>query len=553
MHSVALLLLAVVLYTGAVVVPRRPTVQEGDDVFVTVENGVLRGVVATSLNGALYNQFLGVPYATPPLGDLRFRAPQPAASWSGIRDALSFADKCTQPGLLGLLPIATGSEDCLYLNVYEPAAASGPLPVMFYIHGGGFKFGYPFFSNPDYLVEKGVVLVTISYRLGALGFLSLQNDDIPGNAGLKDQVLALQWVQRNIAAFGGDPTRVAIFGGSAGAGSTSHLFLSPVTKGLFSEVIMESGVATAPWALTDKPRERAYRMGEALGFQTQGDNHTDDDARLSAFLRAANASNLARDDTIALTEFEKRSPLPLAFLPVVEPPSDSAVIVEPPADRLRAGSYNRVPIMLGVTSGEGLVILGNSKLLTEAGVADMKENFTAMIAPQLPLPTEEQRIRAAEQLEHFYFGDEGFSMEQMQSVIDLFSDVYFINAADSFARAVVNSTAIPVFFYYFDYNGTGSTEYGMQHGGEGSYLFPSVLLGPDTDPNSNDGKVADQLTRLWTNFAKYGDPAPSGNPTVWEKFMANSTNYLDMELEFVTRQDMLKERMDFWRELLSSQ
>ncbi|XP_049791554.1 venom carboxylesterase-6-like [Schistocerca nitens] len=241
---------------------------------------------------------------------------------------------CTQPGLMGLLPNATGSEDCLYLNVYVPAAASGPLPVMFYIHGGAFKFGYPFFSNPDYLVEKGVVLVTISYRLGALGFLSLMNDDIPGNAGLKDQVLALQWVQRNIAAFGGDPSKVAIFGGSAGAGSTSHLFLSPVTEGLFSEVIMESGVATAPWALTDKPRERAYRMGEALGFQTQGDNHTDDgDARLSAFLRAANASDLARDDTIALMEFEKRCPLPLAFLPVVEPPSDSAVIVEPPADR----------------------------------------------------------------------------------------------------------------------------------------------------------------------------------------------------------------------------
>ncbi|XP_049938705.1 carboxylesterase 5A-like [Schistocerca serialis cubense] len=183
----------------------------------------------------------------------------------------------------------------------------------------------------------------------------------------------------------------------------------------------------------------------------------------------------------------------------------------------------------------------------------MMENFTAMIGPQLPLPTEEQRTRAAEQLEQFYFGDEGFSMEQMQSVIDLFSDVYFINAADSFARAVVNSSTIPVFFYYFDYNGTGSTEYGMQHGGEGSYLFPSVLLGPDTDPNSNDGKVADQLTRLWTNFAKYGDPAPSGNPAVWERFMANATNYLDMELEFVTRQDMLKERMDFWRELLSSQ
>ncbi|XP_049798187.1 juvenile hormone esterase-like, partial [Schistocerca nitens] len=191
-------------------------------------------------------------------------APQPAASWSEVRDALSFADACAQPLFFGLIPITTGSEDCLYLNVYAPAAASGPYPVMVYIHGGAFKGGSSSSSTPHSFVEKGVVLVTIAYRLGALGFLSLLNDDIPGNAGFKDQVLALQWVQRNIAAFGGDPSSVVIFGESAGGGSTSHLFLSPATKGLFSGVSMESGVATTSWALTDKPRERAYRMAEAV-------------------------------------------------------------------------------------------------------------------------------------------------------------------------------------------------------------------------------------------------------------------------------------------------
>ncbi|XP_049938802.1 cholinesterase 1-like [Schistocerca serialis cubense] len=553
MHSIVLLLIATAFSTRVAAVPRRPVIQEGDDAFVTVENGDLRGVVATSLNGALYNQFLGIPYATPPVADLRFRAPQPAASWSGVRDALSFADACAQPVLAGLLPFTQGSDDCLYLNVYAPATASGPLPVMVYIHGGAFKTGSSSGATPHYFVEKGVLLVSIAYRLGALGFLSLQNEDIPGNAGFKDQVLALQWVQRNIAAFGGDPSRVAIFGESAGGGSTSHLFLSPATNGLFSGVIMESGVATTPWGLTDIPRERAYRMAEALGFQTQGDNHTDDnDARLAAFLRAANYSDLIRDDSLALTDFEKRCPLPLAFLPVVEPPSDSAMIVEHPADVLKAGSYNQVPIILGVTSGEGIIIPFLSSILTEEGIADMKENFTALIGSQLPLPTEEQRTRAAEQLEQFYFGDEGFSTEDMQAVVDLFSDVYFIQPADSFARAVANSSNIPVHFYYFSYNGTGSIEYGMMHAGETAYLFPNGVLGPDTDPNSNDGKVASQLTTLWTNFPKYGDPAPSGSPVVWEKLRANASNYLDMKLEFVTRQDFLKERMDFWREILSS-
>ncbi|XP_049792522.1 cholinesterase-like [Schistocerca nitens] len=364
------------------------------------------------------------------------QAPQPATSWSGVRDALSLADDCAQPKLQGAQP-TTGSEDCLYLNVFVPTAASGSLPLMVHIHGGTFRTGSPSNGAPDYFVEKGVVMVSVAYRLGALGFVSLQNDDIPGNSGLKDQVLALQWIQRNIAAFGGDPSRVVVFGESAGGCSVSHLFLSPATEGLFSGVIVESGVATTPWALTDKPRERAYRMAGRSGSRR----------------RAAT--------TLTTTTRGKALPAPvhLAFVPVVEPPSDSAVIIEPPADVLRAGSYNQVPIILGVTSGEGFVVYLSAGLLTEAGIADMKENFTALVGSQLPLPTEEQRTRAAQHLEQFFFGDDGFSTDDMQAVIDLFSDLYFIQPSNSFATAVVDSSSIPVHFYYFDYNGPGYTKY----------------------------------------------------------------------------------------------
>ncbi|XP_047122182.1 esterase B1-like [Schistocerca piceifrons] len=219
---------------------------------------------------------------------------------------------------------------------------NGPYPVMVYIHGGAFTSGFSFNDTPHYFVEKGVMLVATTYRLGALGFLSLQNDDIPGNAGLKDQVLALQWVQSNIATFGGDPSRVATLG---------------ETQGLFSEVMMQSGVATTPWALTDNPHETAYRMAEALGFQAQGDNHTDDDGvRLAAFFRAATYSDLINDVSIAVSDIENRCPLSLAFVSVVDPPSDSAVIVQPLEDILRTGSYNQVPIIVGVTSAEGTII-----------------------------------------------------------------------------------------------------------------------------------------------------------------------------------------------------
>ncbi|XP_049837472.1 uncharacterized protein LOC126282070 [Schistocerca gregaria] len=131
--------------------------------------------------------------------------------------------------------------------------------------------------------------------------------------------------------------------------------------------------------------------------------------------------------------------------------------------------------------------------------------------------------------------------------------MFFIHPADSFARAVVNSSSVHVHFYYFDYNGTGSSDYGMIHAGETTFLFAGGLFKPDTDPNSDDGKVSNQLTTLWTNLSKYGDPAPSGNPMAWERLTASAANYLDMKLEFVTRQDMLKERMDFWREILNLQ
>ncbi|XP_047004728.1 esterase B1-like [Schistocerca americana] len=324
---------------------------KGDDVFVTVETGALRGVVSTSLNGTLYSKFVGIPFATPPLGDLRFRAPTPAASWTGTRDALTYGSRCPQKG--------RGSEDCLYGNVYVPLVNdSSPLAVMVNIHGGGYTTGSSRFRRPDFFMDKGVLLVTFNYRLGSVGFLSLRNDDIPGNAGLKDQVFALQWVQRNIAAIGGDPDKVTIFGESEGGSSTSHLFLSrrpkvSLTQSLFRGAIMESGVANGNWSVEPSPREKAYRLAAALGFQTQGAN----DSAIAAFLREADHTDLTRDNSRALSDFEKPTHKGIAFSPVIEPQSDTAVVTESPGDILRDGRYNQVAVMAGVTSADGSVIV----------------------------------------------------------------------------------------------------------------------------------------------------------------------------------------------------
>nr|AJP62554.1 carboxylesterase [Oxya chinensis] len=537
MRSLSLLLVAAVC-AGVADSSPRPQARQGEDVFVTVETGVLRGVVATSLNGSLYNRFVGIPFAAPPVGDLRFKAPQPAASWSGQRDALNYGSECPQAG--------GGSEDCLYINVYVPLLSdSSPLAVMTNIYGGAYTAGSSSYRAPDYFMDKGVLLVTFNYRVGSIGFLSLQNDDIPGNAGLKDQIFALQWVQRNIAAFGGDPDRVTIFGESAGGSSTSHLFLSPAAKGLFRGVIIESGEANANWGLELSPREKAYRLAASLGFQTQGA----DDAAVAAFLRAASHQDLTRDDSRALSDFEKRRLSRLAFVPVIEPQSDSAVVTENPGDILRGGRYNQVAVMTGVTSGDGGVVIYSSGVLWNAAyAADVRENFTALVGSQLQLATEEEQTEAAVKVQNFYFGDAGFNVEDQQAVFDMTSDMYFIQPAEALARTVATTSDLPVYLYYFDYDGYGATETGMGHAQEASYLF--LQDGPDKDPNSNDGKVTELLTSLWTNFAKNADPAPGGSPVTWEKFTAGTANYLDMKLPFVTQQNLLKERMDFWKEIL---
>ncbi|XP_049837325.1 juvenile hormone esterase-like [Schistocerca gregaria] len=533
MRPTSLLALAVVVSASAVSASViRPQTRQLEYAVATTENGVVRGEVVTSLNGTPYKRFLGIPYATPPTGDLRFKAPLPAANWTGVRDALTFGPSCSQSG--------RGSEDCLHMNVFVPQTDDdSPLPVMFNIYGGGFTAGSSDGRPPDYFVENGVLLVTFNYRLGPQGFLSLQNDDIPGNAGLKDQLLALQWVQRNIAAFGGDPTKVTIFGESAGGASSSFMFLSPKAEGLFRAAVMESGVASAQWAVQPSPRDIAYRLGAALGFQQQGDNATLDDQRLAAFLRAADPEDLST------TQIEA-SPGTIAFAPVVEQPSDSAVITELPEVSLNEGRYNRVPFMLGVTSGEACLF---AYVLRFMNVSEVSETFVQSVAERLPLPTEEERIEAAKRVEEFYFGAEGFSVNKSQAISDVYSDIMFIQPAYAFARSAVNTRSLPVYFYYFDYDGWGSTEYGMIHVMEVAYLFP-VANGPDKDPASNDGKVSQQLTTLWTNFGKYGEPTPEGSTMTWDRFTADTDSYMDMKLEFVSRQHFLEERMAFWRDLL---
>ncbi|XP_015436516.1 PREDICTED: venom carboxylesterase-6-like [Dufourea novaeangliae] len=246
---------------------------------IRTKSGPVQGeILNTAWNAVRYSSFKGIPYGQPPVGRLRYRPPEPAEPWRETLIANKEENRC--PQIDAATNVFTGDEDCLYLNVYTPMTTfrkgMHKHAVMLWIHGGSNTFGSKNASEygPDLLIEQGIVLVSINYRLGALGFLSLGREEAAGNAGLKDQTLALRWVQENIATFGGDPRRVTIFGQSSGSADVNFHVLSPKSNGLFARAIFMSGTALAPWAYytPDQSMEKAKQLASHLGFNATNTN-----------------------------------------------------------------------------------------------------------------------------------------------------------------------------------------------------------------------------------------------------------------------------------------
>src|SRR5271170_6719913 len=284
-------------------------------------NGAVRGLA----DGAV-NEFLGIPYAAPPVGALRWQPPQPAASWSGVRDATQFAPHC--PQVAGPFGEASTSEDCLYLNVFTPTGG-GRHPVMVWIHGGALVSGESNDYDPTALVADGVTVVTINYRLGALGFLAhpalADANGQSGDYGLEDQQAALRWVQRNIASFGGDPRNVTIFGESAGGLSVLSQVASPQARGLFQKAIAESG----SYNLTQASLSAAEAAGTAFAAKVGCASQTA--SQISACLRSLPVSTiLANEDAAGYT-----------------PNLNSEVLPQTLGTAFATGDFNRVPIING--------------------------------------------------------------------------------------------------------------------------------------------------------------------------------------------------------------
>lgn len=508
-----------------------------DSLVATTNYGKLRGTFESSRNNRSFCAFKGIPFAKPPVGNLRFRAPISPDSWTDVRDASKDAPMCIQRNyLFHENPPVEGNEDCLYLNVYTPHCARTSvfqrrhslLPVMVFIHYGAFfgGTGRSDYLGPEFFMDKKVVLVTFNYRLGAFGFLSTNDDASPGNWGLKDQVAALQWVHENILFFGGNNQKVTIFGQSAGAGSVHYHMLSPTTKHLFSKAISQSGSTLSLWGrpANELQAQIAKQQAAFVGCDPATDSNT-----MVSCLRNVDAEMLA--NSVEKFKFFSSEPF-LLYAPVMERRTDlnpKPYITEDPLDIIKSGRMRKVPWIIGVVADEG--ILRASPLLRQSSVLSQLNSNLPDLAPQiiglsLSVPADDIK-EVWNKINDFYIGNEFINIterENVQGFIDLFSDRSFIYGSYQSALLHAWKGHTPIWFYNFAYKGQHSYEkhfaatseeipfnWGISHCDDLLYLFSSKKLFPQLS-TPNDQQMSKTMIQMWVNFATNGDPTPFTTP-----------------------------------------
>ena len=469
----------------------------GGRLVVPTADGALRGKAVGSTVAGAMDEFLGIPYAAPPVGRLRWRPPHPARPWSGIRSATSFAPHCPQPA--SPFGVASTSENCLYLNVYAPAGARNrDLPVMVWVHGGSLLVGESDDYNPAALTRDGVIVVTINYRIGALGFLAdtalaSAPGGPSGDYGLMDQQAALRWVQRNIRGLGGNPRDVTLFGESAGGLSVLSQLVSPGARGLFQRAIVESGT----YDLTQQSLASAESAGAAFAAKAGCAANT------ATCLRSLPVSAIVGSEDFG----------------GYEPNIDSAVLPRSIITALASGQFSHVPVIIGTNHDEWRLFVGLDQL--DGAPAVTEANYVAEVASTLGLPTTVATVVAGE----YPLSSYSSSAVALGAVG---TDAIF--ACPALVTEDELSKYTPTYAYEFNDENAPDRflpsfgfPYGAAHAFELQYLFdlsntayPGTLSAPQQ-------QLAQAMKQDWTNFAKAGVPA-SG----WPGFTASDQQALSL-------------------------
>ncbi|XP_068441606.1 cholinesterase-like [Clinocottus analis] len=517
-----------------------------DDIVIQTTHGRVQGKLLSVLGGDI-RAFLGIPYGKPPLKKLRFSPPEPVDSWEGVKDATQFPNSCYQvpdttfSGFKGAEmwnPNTPLSEDCLYLNVWSPRfnktqpIPSSLAPVFVWIYGGGFSQGtssLDLYDGRFLSKSEGVVVVSMNYRLGALGFLKISEDkNHQGNAGLLDQRMALQWVSKNIAAFGGDPTKVTLFGESAGSGSVGFHLLSPGSQGLFRRAVLQSGTPNAPWGTHSQEEtwRRTLKLATLLGCPQSPQSD------MRACLQEADPME------VVLKQYEvvpQRALLNLPFIPHV----DGHFLTDTVEALLSTHNLPKKEVLFGLNQDEGpyFLVYGSPGFnIVDQSLITRNEFLSGV---NLTLPRESDAIKAGVVFHYTDWTDEDNRTTNRDSLGSLVGDLYFVCPALEFAHRYSQSGG-KTFLYLFNHRSSVNPwpEWmGVMHGYEIEFVF-GMPLDASLGYTKNEVNMTKKFMKHWANFARTGNPSIDGDD--WPTFTPEQQQYVTLNYNRPERRRMMR-------------
>ncbi|XP_076052701.1 esterase E4-like [Oratosquilla oratoria] len=543
-------------------------------VFLQTDLGSIRGSLEYSevptfppTPGRHYYAFRGIPYAKPPIGNLRWKAPEPAERWTEELDATRHRSFCPQYDYDRNEVV--GDENCLFLNIYTPflpGQGVAPLAVLVFLHGGAYIRGASASYGAHKIMTENVVVVTLNYRLGALGFLSTGDSELPGNYGLLDQIAALRWVTKHIAQFGGDPNRITLGGHSAGASMAHLLLLSPQAHGLFDRVLMMSGAGNCLWSVAQDPWDSATKIASKLDCSTT----------FSSSLASCMRDKRMADIVKAQTDMHRYVFWPFAFRPVVDAGlRDDPVLPEDVESLMRKPLSTPTPVLTGLTTHEGLLFAITVILFSEnpSSANNVFEDAAEYVLSSL-WTNESSVASVTDALMSFYFSSHARESTDvfLDELTEALTDQLFTSCVWDAASSLAVSSRAPVFTYVMSYHSPTSPAWGgalydrvrslgmrthnlessVSHGDDLCLLFPIGLT--QLESSEADLYISSLITTLWMNFVRTGSPhlGPTG-PFSWTPLLpGDRTGYYNISLvpSMSSKPFRGKER-NLWRQTLA--